>query len=198
MFISFEGIEGSGKSTQIEHLKQFFQTRGNDVVVTQEPGGTIFGKLIRQIVLDPKTQFNDRNTELLLFFADRLEHVQTVIQPALNAGKIVLCDRYIDSTWAYQGGGRQLSDIVVGGLNGLVTLMPDITILFDIDPKEGLRRAQKRAQLDRFEQEDLGFHQNVRTVYLERATQYSERIHVIDVNHKSVEDINREVIILMD
>tara|TARA_B100001113_G_scaffold209761_1_gene172028 strand:- start:18 stop:614 length:597 start_codon:yes stop_codon:yes gene_type:complete len=198
MFISFEGIEGSGKSTQIEYLKQFFQTRGNDVVVTQEPGGTVFGKLIRQIVLDPKTQFNDSNTELLLFFADRLEHIQTVIQPALNAGKIVLCDRYIDSTWAYQGGGRQLSDIVVGGLNGLVTLMPDITILFDIDPKEGLRRAQKRAQLDRFEQEDLGFHQKVRTVYLERATQYSERIHVIDVNHKSVEDINREVITLMD
>ena len=93
MFISFEGIEGSGKSTQIERLKQFFNARGNNVVVTQEPGGTAFGKWIRQIVLDPMTQFNDRNTELLLFFADRLEHVQTVIQPALNAGKIVLCEK---------------------------------------------------------------------------------------------------------
>ena len=197
MFISFEGIEGSGKSTQIERLKLYFQSQGRDVLVTKEPGGTLLGGSLRQLLLATDTEIKDDHTELLLFFADRLEHIKCVIQPALNAGKVVLCDRYIDSTWAYQRGGRQLSEVIVSGLNGLVTVMPDFTILLDIDPKAGLNRAQKRARLDRFEQEELVFHQRVRAVYLERAAQYPQRIHVLDA-HQSIDDIAREVMMVVN
>jgi dTMP kinase len=189
MFISFEGVEGAGKSTQISKIAAWFQSHGFEVVVTKEPGGTSLGESIRKMLLDPHTQIEDNNTELLLFFADRLEHVQQVIKPALCAGKVVLCDRYIDSTWAYQQGGRQLNKPLLHCLSELITIMPDITFLLDIHPLEGLKRARNRGKLDRFEQSEINFHMRVRHTYCQRAHQFPDRIKVIDVMSKSVEDI---------
>ena len=189
MFISFEGVEGAGKSTQISRIATWFQSLGIEVVVTKEPGGTSLGESIRKMLLDPHTQIDNNNTELLLFFADRLEHVQQVIKPALHCGKVVLCDRYIDSTWAYQQGGRELPATLLQCLSELITIMPDLTFLLDIHPLEGLKRARKRGHLDRFEQSEVNFHMRVRKTYLRRASEFSDRIKVIDVMSKSVEDI---------
>jgi dTMP kinase len=195
MFITFEGIEGSGKSTQITQLKEWFELQGKSVVVTKEPGGTPVGQTIRQLILDPKTKFTDTNTELLLFFADRLEHISSVIQPALDHGNIVLCDRYIDSTWAYQRGGRDIPSTTIKLLSDLVPLMPEYTILLDIEPEEGLNRAKKRAALDRFEQESLSFHHRVRTAYLDIAKQNPDRLKVIEVQRKTIQEIFEELVI---
>ena len=198
MFITFEGIEGSGKTTQISRLKAWFESQGQSVIATKEPGGTALGQTIRQLILDPGTAFTNPHTELLLFYADRLVHITTVIQPALDQGKIVLCDRYIDSTWAYQSGGRQISETIITSLNKWIPLMPDKTILLDITPEEGLKRAKKRAALDRFEQEELSFHHRIRDTYLRLAKQYPNRINLIPVQNKTIEAISQKVISLFD
>jgi dTMP kinase len=198
MFITFEGIEGSGKTTQISRLKAWFESQGQSVITTKEPGGTALGQTIRQLILDPGTQFTNPHTELLLFYADRLEHISSVIQPALDQGKIVLCDRYIDSTWAYQSGGRQISETIIASLNKLTSVMPDKTILLDITPEEGLKRAKKRAELDRFEQEELSFHHRIRDTYLQLAKQNPRRIDLVAIQDKTIEEISQEIICLFD
>jgi dTMP kinase len=189
LFITFEGTEGCGKSTQNKRLQAYFKEQGKDVVCTHEPGGTPFGLILRKIILDPDTTFYHYHTELLLFLADRLEHVEHVIKPALKAGKIVICDRYIDSTFAYQMGGRRVKENLINYLNELVDLKPDITLLMDIDPEEGLRRAKKRASLDRFEKEEIDFHNRVQSAYHSLVEKEPHRMRKIDVNGKSEEEV---------
>lgn len=190
MFITFEGLEGTGKTTQIKLLEEFLTSKNNDVIVTKEPGGTEFGQIIRQIILDPKTSFKHHYTELLLFFADRAEHVETVIKPALANNKIVLCDRYIDSTYAYQCEARRIPIDIIERLDQMINLTPDITYLFDCDPKIGLSRASKRAALDRFEQEELSFHENVRKGFHKRAALFTNRMNMINIENKTIQEIS--------
>lgn len=192
MLITFEGIEGSGKTTQIEACAKQLTESGFSVYKTKEPGGTNTGKLLRELILDTNTKFADDHTELLLFYADRLEHIKQIIKPNLDKGHIVLCDRFIDSTYAYQCGGRGISETIIAQLNTLITLQPNLTILYDCDPKIGLARAKKRAKLDRFEEEDLTFHQNVRHHFLSLASKYHNRIKTISINNKSIDNISRE------
>jgi dTMP kinase len=188
-FITFEGGEGAGKTTQIVHLAGYLTERGIKPILTREPGGTPIGKRIRAVLLDPDHAGMAPETELLLYMADRAEHVQTVIRPALAAGAGVLCDRFFDATIVYQGAARGLSADWVGRLHDLVlsSLKPDLTLLLDLPPEEGLARA--RHQLDRggrasgesrFEAESLDFHQRVRNGYLALAAQAPERFRVID------------------
>ncbi len=193
MFISFEGIEGSGKSTQIKGVEAWLVARGREVLLTKEPGGTALGTKIRQILLDPDTHISHRYTESLLFYADRCEHVACVIKPALAAGKIVLCDRYSDSTIAYQVGGRQIDPAFLAHLSAAVGLMPELTLLLDLPVEEGLKRAKNRAALDRFEQEDLAFHDRVRAGYLSQAEREPERIRTIDVKALNQEQVFEKI-----
>ena len=184
MFITFEGMEGSGKTTAIQAVALALTQAGRQVCVTREPGGTPLGKEIRTWLLDPHSQLQDPRSELLLFAADRLEHIAGVIRPALARGEVVLCDRFTDSTWAYQVGGRGLdADLVAYGI-GLAGLVPDLTFLLDVSPEEGLRRAGKRGALDRFEQEDMAFHVRVREAYLGIACTEA-RMHVVDTGRLS-------------
>lgn len=180
MFISFEGVEGSGKSTQIGLWRTYLESQGHTVTVTREPGGTPFGQHIRSLLLDPKTTLADARTELLLFTADRLEHIATCIQPALDQGHVVLCDRFVDSTYAYQLAGRKNTSELVDFLADQLPLMPQTTILFDLPVDVGLSRAKSRAALDRFEQEDRAFHDAIRQHYLARATAEPNRFVVVN------------------
>lgn len=194
MFITFEGIEGSGKTTQIRLLYEYLIQSGRKVLHSKEPGGTPFGLTMRQILLNPEQKFHHLYSELLLFYADRLEHIAQVVRPTLASGGIVLVDRYIDSTYAYQCGGRGLSKQVVETLNALVDTMPSLTLLCDLPVEEGLRRAKNRAGLDRFEQEDITFHTRVREGYLERATEDPTRIRTLVCADKSVSEIHQHIL----
>lgn len=189
MFISFEGIEGSGKSTVLRLLDQHLQTGGYSVCVTREPGGCSLGRGLRALLLDARTQGLRNRAELFLFLADRAQHVSEIIRPALEAGQIVLCDRYVDSTVAYQGYGRGMDPDQLTAINRLATgdLMPDVTFLLDLDPETGLGRAGRRNEAadtviseGRFESESLRFHDRVRQGYLELAAAAPERIIIID------------------
>ncbi len=191
MFITFEGIEGSGKTTQLKNVAEFLKARGHDCIVTREPGGTEIGKKIRSILLDPKSKDMDPITELLLYMADRVQHIKKLITPLLAEGKTVLCDRYYDATVAYQGFARSLDIGLIKRLHKLILgdLKPDITILFDLSPEIGLSRAWK--QIDngtregietRFEEETISFHKKVREGYLELARLEPERFRVIDAS----------------
>ena len=167
MFITFEGIEGSGKSSLIEQLKKYFKSSKLEAFFSKEPGGTDLGKEIRKILLNPKYSF-DPTSELLLLLADRAEHVQKIIRPNLQKNKLIFCDRYLDSTFAYQGSGRYLDKkIIIEMFKALDFPIPDLTILLDVPVQIGLSRARKRNKLDRFEKEDLNFHENVRRSYLD-------------------------------
>ena len=188
-FISFEGIEGVGKSTQILLAQELLEEKGYEVVVTKEPGGTDFGLKIREMILSKDTVFHSPYTEILLFIADRLEHVESVIKPALAAGKVVLCDRYIDSTIAYQLGGRKMPRDLIDILHQYVNCMPQLTVLLDLDPEEGLRRAKNRAELDRFENEELSFHYTLRETYLSQAEREPDRIKTV-----SCQGLSKEVV----
>ena len=154
--ITFEGIEGSGKSTQMLKLCDYLTQKGCSVVATKEPGGTDFGMDMRRMILNPNQPFFSKKTEIMLFYADRLEHVEGVIKPALAAGKIVVCDRYFDSTLAYQWGGRHMPKDLLMVLQDQVDLSPHLTLVLDLPPEEGMRRAVERSALDRFEQEEIG------------------------------------------
>lgn len=182
LFITLEGPEGAGKSTNREYLAQRLRERGLDVVLTREPGGTPLAERIRELLLTPADEPMNSDTELLLVFAARAQHLAQVIRPALTRGAVVLCDRFTDATFAYQGGGRGLSSARIEQLESFVQgeLRPDLTLIFDLPVEIGLSRAAARGRLDRFEQEGLGFFEAVRSAYLDRARQAPQRYSVID------------------
>jgi dTMP kinase len=181
-FVTFEGGEGSGKTTQLERLAQRLRARGLDPLVTREPGGTPLGEGIRTLLLDPQRRPTPM-TEALLMEAARAELVAGVIRPALAAGRVVLCDRYDDSTLAYQGGGRGLDADLLRALSRAATggLRPDLTLLFDLDPAAGLaRRARAAGSVNRLDREPEAFHSRVRARYLELAAAEPARFVVLD------------------
>ena len=189
-FITIEGGEGVGKSTNTDLIQSLLEGRGIEVVVTREPGGTALGEELRSVLLRPNAQPPVAMAELLLIFAARAQHLETVIEPALAAGKWVLCDRFTDATYAYQGWGRELDQGVIADLEHLVQgeRRPHLTVLLDMDPSQGLLRAQERAALDRFEQEELAFFDRVRSGYLVRATAEPSRWIVIDAS-KTLDEV---------
>ena len=180
MFITFEGKEGSGKSSLIAQLKKYFKSSKLEAFFSKEPGGTDLGKEIRKTLLNPKYSF-DPTSELLLLLADRAEHVQKIIRPNLQKNKLIFCDRYLDSTFAYQGSGRNLDKKIIKEMFKVLDFpIPDLTILLDVPVQIGLSRARKRNKLDRFEKVDLNFHENVRRSYLDLAKNDSTRIVIFD------------------
>ena len=182
LFITLEGPEGAGKSTNRDYLAECLRASGVDVLLTREPGGTPLAERIRELLLTPSEEAMSADTELLLMFAARAQHLDAVILPALNQGKVVLCDRFTDATYAYQGGGRGLSAKRIGILEDFVQgeLRPDLTLVFDLPVEIGLSRAAARGRLDRFEQEGQEFFQAVRRTYLQRAEAAPSRYRVID------------------
>lgn len=198
ILISFEGTEGCGKTTQAKLLEKYLKSIGKKVILSYEPGGTKVGKQIRNILLGLDAPLSQKS-ELFLFAADRAQHVQEVIKPALESGTIVICDRYIDSTTAYQIGGRKLPEELVRYINFVSSdgIFPDVTILLDISPMIGLPRAltsaDKKKNIDRFEKEKLSFHEDVRKAYLLIAQNEPERVKVIDAERNSIEAIHEEV-----
>lgn len=189
-FISFEGGEGAGKSTQISYLNEFLTRQGHAVLVTRQPGGTLYGKKIRELILSPDEHESlSARAELFLYLADRAHHVDTVIRPALEQGQIVICDRYADSTLAYQGYGRQLDLTELKTLNQLATsgLQPALTIWLDIEPMAGRERILGRQALDRLEQEAMSFHHRVREGYLDLSRQEPARWRRLDASQSEAE-----------
>jgi dTMP kinase len=184
-FITFEGSEGCGKTTQIEALAKALEAEGKTVLITREPGGTVIGEKIRNLLQDPSHEnaISDM-TELLLFSASRAELIASRIQPALERGEIVICDRFYDSTYVYQGLGRAIDMNIVKQLNQITVgpLKPDLTILLDLDAKIGIERAKSRqsGELDRIENESLDFFEAVREGYLALAKKETERFKIID------------------
>ena len=184
LFLTVEGGEGVGKSTNIIYLAEQLQRQGVELVVTREPGGTEVGESIRQVLLQIRDESVGGLTELLLMFAARAQHIEKVIEPALCAGKWVLCDRFTDATYAYQCGGRGVRTNLVRQLEQIVQgqLRPDYTLLLDAPIETGMARVKGRGELDRFEREDLAFFQRVRDAYLRLAEESSGRFHVIDAS----------------
>lgn len=191
MFITFEGIEGSGKSSVLDRVQEHLVAQGYDVLRTREPGGSRLGVELRRILLAVDNADLTAEAELFLYLADRAQHVGTVIRPALAAGRVVLCDRYADSTVAYQGYGRGLDPALLHTLNDEAVrgLWPDLTLLFDLPAEQGLRRALTRNLREgthqtegRFEAEALAFHETVREGYLTRAALYNKRFRVVDAS----------------
>jgi dTMP kinase len=186
-FVTFEGLDGCGKSTQLERLAAALRDHGVEVVTTREPGGTTIGESIRAVLLDSRTRGLDPNAEMALMFASRAQLIAEVIVPALDSGKWVLCDRFTDSTEAYQGGGRQLGSAIVLQLHQLLcgNLWPDLTILMDSDVSSSVKRARRRnrgASQDenRFEKESREFFERVHTAFLEIARREPQRVAMID------------------
>jgi dTMP kinase len=191
IFITFEGIEGCGKTTQLELLARHLKKSGREVITTREPGGTPIGERIRSILLDAKHQEMEPITELLLYAAARHQHISEVIQRALESGAVVICDRYADATTAYQGAARNVEPAVLKELHQIATggLMPHLTILLDCPAQAGLGRARARnakedveGKADRFEREELAFHERVREGYLAIARAEPGRVAVIDAS----------------
>jgi dTMP kinase len=183
-FITFEGGEGAGKSTMIEHTQRWLTSRGHQVVTTREPGGTDLAEKIRDIVLNRENAGLCPTAELLLVFASRAQHLHELIRPALDRGETVLCDRFTDASWAYQGGGRGLSADMIATLENAVhgDLQPDLTILLDLPVETGLQRMSNRGHADRIEQESRAFFERVRQTYLDRASAEPGRFVVIDAS----------------
>lgn len=210
IFITFEGTDGAGKTTLIEYLKTWLINKKIDAVATREPGGTQLGEVLRKILLDEHerggrhdddgdaksgTRINDQ-TELMLMFSARMQHLQEVILPALAVGRCVLCDRFTDATYAYQGGGRGISMRRIQQLEDWVQqgLQPSLTLLLDVPIEVGLQRTKKRGSKgDRFEQQQLDFKQAVRRTYLQRAEKYPQRIKLIDAS-KPVSEVQKDVL----
>ncbi len=182
LFITLEGPEGAGKSTNRDYLAGHLRDQGLDVLLTREPGGTPLAERIRELLLAPSEEKMHADTELLLVFAARAQHLAEVIRPALARGAVVLCDRFTDATYAYQGGGRGLSVERIATLERFVQegLQPDLTLLFDLPVEVGLSRAAARGRLDRFEQEGLAFFEAVRQAYLARASADPQRYRLVD------------------
>lgn len=189
-FITIEGGEGAGKSTMIDRVAEWLEASGCRVVRTREPGGTELAEKLRKILLDKDNVSLSSKAELMLVFAARAQHLTERIRPALMRGETVLCDRFTDATWAYQGGGRKLPRQDIATLENLVhgDLQPDLTLLLDLPVKQGMRRASDRGQADRFEQESFEFFERVREAYLERARSAPQRFAVIDAS-RNVEEV---------
>ena len=181
-FLTIEGTEGVGKSTNIAFIESYLKDRGIDLVTTREPGGTPLAEQIRALLLENRDEKMNEQAELLLVFAARAQHLHTVIMPALAQGKWVLCDRFTDATYAYQGGGRGLSLSLIEQLEQQVqgNIRPHLTLLLDIDVSIGLERAGRRGDLDRFEQEHVDFFERVRQAYLTRARSDSSRYGIVN------------------
>ncbi|MBM2829242.1 MAG: dTMP kinase [Gammaproteobacteria bacterium] len=197
-FITLEGIEGAGKSTHMPFISSLLQVMGKEIVMTREPGGTSLGEEIRNTLLMQKSFEISGNTELLLMFAARQQHLEEIIYPALNKGKTVLCDRFTDSSYAYQGGGRGIETDKICQLVQLVhpDLKPDLTLLFDLPVEVGLARANMRDLIDRFESETINFFQSVRNAYLKIADAEPNRVKVIDAtaNIKAVQNAIKTIL----
>ena len=200
-FITFEGIDGSGKSTQLRMLASHLRLQGHEVVATREPGGTPLGLRVRAVVLDADEQV-DPLAELLLYAADRAQHVRALVRPALDSGHVVLSDRYADATAAYQGAGRGFPEYLISQLIALATggLRPDLTLVFDVSVEESLRRATRRTHdgpaPDRLDVEDAAFYARVRDAYLRLAAAEPDRVRVIDAAG-SVEETHAAVLRLV-
>jgi dTMP kinase len=194
-FITVEGIEGVGKSTSLDAICTYLQRRGVEVVRTREPGGTAVGEAVRGLLLSRELPAMGPETELLLMFAARAEHLRRLILPALEAGKWVVCDRFTDASYAYQGAGRDIPDERIATLEDWVQggLSPELTILLDADVRIGLGRVHARGETDRFERETLAFFERVRGCYRRRAEAFPQRFRIVDAG-RSLESVTRYVI----
>ena len=194
LFITLEGPEGAGKSTNREYLAARLREQGIDVLLTREPGGTPLAERVRELLLAPSDEPMAKDTELLLVFAARAQHLAQVIVPALERGAVVLCDRFTDATYAYQGGGRGLDVARIAQLETFVqgALRPDLTLVFDLPVEVGLSRAAARGRLDRFEQEGRSFFEAVRATYLQRAEAAPARYRILDAA-QSLEAVQRDL-----
>jgi len=206
MFISFEGIEGSGKTTQIQGVHDYLYQKGHDVVVTREPGGSNIGIQVRAILLDSKNKGLNPLAELLLYMADRAQHLEEIVKPGLSTGKIILCDRYYDATIAYQGYARALGVELITRLHKLAfdDYKPDMTFLLDLPPETGLERAwrqidngQRTGTETRFEEEALDFHRKVREGYLTLAGLEPRRFKIIDASG-TTDRVAKEILTVLD
>ena len=194
-FVTVEGIEGAGKSTQMDVIRQYLEERGISVVMTREPGGAPLSEAVRTLLLDPDNRGMSSDTELLLVFAARAEHLHKVIRPALESGDWVLSDRFTDATFAYQGGGRGIEAARIATLEEWVQgrLRPDMTLLLDVPVETGMTRIAGRGKPDRFEREDRQFFQRIRDSYLQRAAAEPQRIRLIDAR-APVQKVSREAL----
>lgn len=199
LFISIEGTDGAGKSTQIDLLKKYITEKGRDVIVTREPGGTPISEKIREIILDNNNSEMSYITEALLYAASRAQHVNEKIKPALMQGKIIICDRFVDSSIAYQCAARGISREIIEDINkyAIDGIMPDITLYFDITPEEGIKRKKNMHTLDRIEQEKQDFHNKVYEGYQMLLKLYPERIKRIDAS-KDIYDVHNQVLKYID
>ena len=193
-FITLEGLEGAGKSTVVEFLADYLRKANIDFILTREPGGTKIAEVIRKVILDHYDETMHPDTEMLLYFSGRAQHLNQVILPALQKGQWVICDRFTDATYAYQGGGRGLSQEKISILEQWVQgeIRPDDTLLLDVAVTTGLNRIKKNRHLDRIEKEEESFFEKVRDCYLERASQEPKRFHIIDAN-KSVDEVKGQL-----
>lgn len=198
-FITLEGIEGVGKTTHLAFIADYLKARQYPVLITREPGGTKAGEAVREILLHGKEICIDAMTELLLIFAARAQHLQEVVTPALAEGQIVLCDRFTDASYAYQGGGRGIAQADIRILEQLVQqeLQPNLTLLFDASVQTGLSRAKKRSEADRFESETIAFFERVRQTYLERSRNEPDRIKIINAE-QTLPAVEQDIIRLME
>jgi len=191
-FITLEGIEGSGKTSSIKSITNLLDDKGISYVVTREPGGSTIGSELRSILLDPQTNISSE-VELMLMLADRKDHVDQVILPNLKKGNWVISDRFMDSSFAYQGGGRKLDKKMIDSFSRSLNLpIPDLTLLFNVSVEISLSRVKARGDLDRFEQEEIDFHNRIREAYLELAEQNVNRIQIID-SSQAIEDMLKNV-----
>ena len=200
LFITLEGTEGSGKSTQIAVIKAQMEAKGHKVVCLREPGGTPIAEEIRTLLKTPrKDDYMCDKTELLLMYAARAQLVETVIKPLLTAGTDVICDRHDLSTVAYQGGGRGMNMDDINAIRKVVLgdFRPDLTIVIDVDPKIGMQRARNRGELDRFELSQIDFFERVRNTYLEYAKTHQDFVSVVD-GHKEISAVSHDVIACLD
>ena len=198
LFITLEGIEGAGKSTAVDFIEDYLTKEGHDVIKTREPGGTVIGEQIREILLKNENYTLTYDTELLLVFSARAQHIQEVILPALSSGKTILCDRFTDASYAYQGGGRGIDASRINLLEKWVQgdLRPNLTLLFDLDVSIGMQRTKKRSGTDRFEREEINFFEKIRNTYLERAKNEPQRFRIIN-SALSLENVKEQIVTIL-
>lgn len=195
LFITIEGMDGSGKTTQINKLKEFFEDKGQHVVLSREPGGTVISEAIREIILDINYQEMDDVTEALLYAASRAQHVREYIKPSIEKGDIVICDRYVDSSMVYQGFARGLGEEMVRTINDIATdkLQPDVTFFLDLEHSKGMSRKANQQELDRLEAEKEAFHKKVRDGYHKLLEAFPDRMIAVDAS-VSIDKVHEQII----